>query len=184
VPGEELVDYSETLPASIPYSDYEDVSFRRLSAGERIAQSHASLHTFGSRFIPHADCQIHCVLPLMSDRFLLLGTDDGLSVLDLLPELHGGSTNPSRGGHLNLGDAKPRKLWIGESIHQLTLLEEAKTNYREDGLKGVVLALVGVDSGSGEERKRTVRMYNLSSLCSLIAFVVNQPVSIDDVLFA
>jgi len=118
----------------------------------------------------------------MSDRFLLLGTDDGLSVLDLLPGLHGGSTSPSGGGHLmNLGDAKPRKLWIGESIHQLTLLEEAKTSDREDGLKGVVLALVGVDSGSGEERKRTVRMYNLSSLCSLIAFVVNQPVSIDDV---
>lgn len=114
----------------------------------------------------------------MSERFLLLGTDNGLSVLDLLPGLHGGSTNPSGGEYLmNLGDAKPRTLWVGESIHQLALLEETRTSDRNDGLKGVVLALVGVDSGNSEERKRSVRMYNLSSLCSLISFVVNQPVS-------
>lgn len=119
----------------------------------------------------------------MSDRFLLLGTDNGLSVLDLLPELHGGSSNSSGRGHImSLDDAKPRKLWIGESIHQLTLLEETKTGGSEDGVKGVVLALVGVDFANGEGRKRTVRMYNLSSLCSLIAFVVNQPVSAAAVL--
>lgn len=114
----------------------------------------------------------------MSDRYLLLGTDDGLSVLDLLPGLHGGSTHPSGGGHLmSLGDAKPRKLWVGESIHQLALLEVAKSDNAQDGMRGVVLALVGVDSGNGEERKHTVRMYSLSSLCSLITFAVNQPVS-------
>lgn len=136
------------------------------------------MHDFGSRFIPHADSQIHAVLPLMSDRYLLLGTDDGLSVLDLLPGLHGGSSNLSSGGHvMSLGDAKPRKLWVGESIHQLALLEVAKSNNAQDGMRGVVLALVGVDSGNGEERRHTVRMYSLSSLCSLISFAVNQPVS-------
>lgn len=113
----------------------------------------------------------------MSDRYLLLGTDDGLSVLDLLPGLHGGASQTSGGGHpVGLGDAKPRKLWIGESIHQLALLEVAQTESRDaSNMKGVVLALVGVDTG--EERRRTVRMYSLSSLCSLISFAVNQPVS-------
>ncbi|KAF8314699.1 hypothetical protein DL93DRAFT_2198497 [Clavulina sp. PMI_390] len=179
--------YSETLPSSIPYTEYEDTPLKRLSVGERIPQSHVSIHHFGSRFIPHADCQIHAVLPVMADRYLLLGTDDGLAVLDLLPSLHGGATghNAGRGHLMNLGDAKPRKLWVGESIYQLSLLEVAKPNYDDDdddgrsttSMRGVILALVGVNSRGSEDQKRTVRMYSLSSICSLITFSVNQPES-------
>lgn len=182
-PVDERLNNSESLPASVPYS-FEDVPPKRLSAGERIGQTHASLHNFGSRFIPHSETIIHCVLPIMSDRYLLLGTDEGLSVLDLLPGLHGGVGGSSEtyqaGQHaLTLGDAKPRKLWVGESVHQLTLLEVNESGTQEDGagMKGTVLALVGTEPLPGEDRRKVVRMYSLGSLSSLVSFVVNQPVS-------
>jgi hypothetical protein len=115
----------------------------------------------------------------MDDRYLLLGTDDGLSVLDLLPGLHGGfvgSDDGHRTGQLSLGDAKARQVWVGESVHQLRVLETAPPGVHGDVEKGVVLAIVGSDLGNAEGRKRSVRMYNLASLCELVKFVVNSPV--------
>jgi hypothetical protein len=149
------------------------VQRRRISSGHRIACSSASLHNFGSRFIPHSTSRINALLPILSDRFLLLGTDDGLSVLDLLPGSHGGQENGS--GAWNLGDSKARVIWKGDAIYQLVLLEASPTD-TTGILQGVVLALVGYASGPSESRKKMVRMYKLSSLCSLVTFIVNQPV--------
>jgi hypothetical protein len=45
------------------------------------------------------------------------------------------------------------------------------------GLQGVVLALVGADDGETErEQFKSVRMYNLASLFSLVKYVLSQPV--------
>lgn len=148
---------------------------QRLSIGERIPRSHASIHNFGSRFIPHATSTIHTILPIMTEHLLLLGTDEGLSILDLLPGQRG-LAPPSIGS--SLADANARPIWRGEAVYQLALLE-ASLSSTNPNPQGVVLALVGSDphTPNPEGRNKTVRMYNLASLCSLIAYVLDHPVS-------
>lgn len=119
-------------------------------------------------------------MPLgLDDRFLLLGTQNGLAVLDVLPTLHGAqpAPNPAR----VLEEAKPRDVWTGEGVWQLELLE----THGMDGPnpQGTVLALVGADTNEavtdrkGAEPMRTIRMYNLASLTSLVKWSVTRKVS-------
>ena len=146
------------------------------------------LHNFGSRFLPHTTSQIRTVLPLMGDRYLLIGHDEGLSVLDMVP-----SGNPETSGP---ADAEVRAIWEGEgyvftmlsttghlinilrSVYQLELLEFQNTGDLTP--HGVVLALVGGDSDSIHSKDhdsfRTIRMYNLAGLTSLARWAAAQKV--------
>ena len=155
------------LPSTNPSSSH------RVSVGKRLGPSNASVHRFGSRFIPHSTYRINAILPILSDRFLLIGSDDGLSVLDTLPALHGG-TSVSNTGVLSLRDAKTRVIWTGDAVHQLALLEMTPSD-TTGIVQGVVLALVSSNL-PGEVHKKSVRMYSLASLCNLVTLMVNQPV--------
>ncbi|THH11481.1 hypothetical protein EW145_g628 [Phellinidium pouzarii] len=103
------------------------------TTGESLLPSHLQLHHFGSKFLPHTTWQINALLPLMGDRLLLIGHDNGLSVLDMFP-----SGDPRE---LGPADAQVRSLWEGEGVYQLELLEFQDTG--DVTPLGVVLALIG-----------------------------------------
>ncbi|KAM6496153.1 hypothetical protein JOM56_008859 [Amanita muscaria] len=130
----------------------------------KLSPSQLRICQFGSRFLPHATSQIRCLLPLMGDRYLLIGHDEGLSVLDMFPNEWGES-----GGLINKGpsEAVARQIWVGESVQQMTLLEEEHTG---DGTPtGVVLALVGPEPGESG----ALRMYNLAGLINLVKWAIS-----------
>ncbi|KAF7352238.1 hypothetical protein MVEN_01187200 [Mycena venus] len=128
--------------------------------------THLKMHHFGSRFLPHSTTPIRCLLPLQADRLLLIGHDEGLSVLDMYPQ----DWN-DRGGIDLKGpeDAAVRAIWEGESVFQMSILEL-------DNASGVVLMLVGPEPESplakDSECQRTIRMYTLASLISLAKWAV------------
>jgi hypothetical protein len=106
-----------------------------------------------------------------------MGTERGLSVLDVLPAFHGAPTsNPAR----ILEEAKPRDIWTGEGVWQMTLLESQDLGGSNP--QGTVLALVGAEASEttvdrkGTEPVRTIRMYNLASLTSLVKWSVTRKV--------
>ncbi|KAI5123406.1 hypothetical protein M0805_006112 [Coniferiporia weirii] len=138
------------------------------ATGESLLPSHLKLHHFGSRFLPHTAWPINALLPLMGDRLLLIGHDNGLSVLDMFP-----SGDPTTSGP---ADAQVRTIWEGEGVYQLQLLEFQDTG--DVTPTGVVLALVGteVESVNSKENddSRSVRMYSLSSLTSLARWATTQ----------
>ncbi|KAG8899026.1 hypothetical protein FRC00_002017 [Tulasnella sp. 408] len=147
-----------------------------LPQGEPCEPSRLYLHQFGSRFLPHANGRIHCMLPLLSDRFLLVGSTDGLSVVDVLPSLHPrkGEQAPALNHDLAtqpLADAVAVPIWTGEAVYQLDLLEDATSDMNPESPQGVVLALVGP---SDDECSKSIRMYNLASLASLVRWYCNQ----------
>ncbi|KAJ6515257.1 hypothetical protein C8R45DRAFT_1205543 [Mycena sanguinolenta] len=128
--------------------------------------THLKMHHFGSRFLPHTTTPIRCLLPLQADRLLLLGHDEGLSVLDMYPQ----DWNDSGGLDLKgPEEAVVRTIWEGECVFQMSILEL-------DNASGVVLMLVGPEPESplvkDSECQRTVRMYNLGSLLSLAKWAV------------
>jgi hypothetical protein len=138
-----------------------------------------SVAQFGSRFIPHSHSPISTLLPLgQDDRFLLLGTQRGLAVLDVLPSLHG--AQPVSDTARALEEAKPHDVWTGEGVWQLALLETKDMGGPNP--QGTVLALVGAEASEhavdrkGMEPVRTIRMYNLASLTSLIKWCVTRKV--------
>ncbi|KAB5596339.1 hypothetical protein CTheo_324 [Ceratobasidium theobromae] len=131
---------------------------------------------FGSRFIPHSNTPIVTVLPLgVDDRFILFGTAQGLAVLDVLPALHG--AQPSNAARV-LEEAKPRNIWAGEGVWQMSLLESQDLSGPNP--QGTVLVLVGAEANEsmvdrkGAEPVRTLRMYNLASLTSLVKWSVTR----------
>jgi hypothetical protein len=79
----------------------------------RLRPSHLKMNQFGSRFLPHSTTPIRCMLPLLAGRMLLLGTDEGLSVLDMYPQEW-----TDQGGIDLKGpeDAKARPIWVGERL--------------------------------------------------------------------
>ncbi|CAK5263149.1 unnamed protein product [Mycena citricolor] len=139
--------------------------------------THLKMNHFGSRFLPHSTAPIRCLLPLQADQLLLIGHDEGLSVLDMFPQ------DWTEDGHIQAKgpeDARVYPLWVGESVFQMSFLEQ-------DENSGVVLVLVGPESespGAREtEHQRVVRMYKLASLLSLAKYAVahkgSNPVSLD-----
>ena len=74
--------------------------------GEHIPSSHLRLFNFGSRFLPHTGSQIRCLLPVMGHRLLLIGHDEGLSVMNMVPDGEARSAE--------FADAQVRGIWEGE----------------------------------------------------------------------
>ncbi|KAI0082509.1 hypothetical protein K474DRAFT_1655296 [Panus rudis PR-1116 ss-1] len=140
------------------------------SMGETLAPTHLQIHQFGSRFLPHTTTPIRCLLPLLNDRMLLIGHDEGLSVMDMYPK------EWSEHGLLEKGpnDAQTRPIWIGEGVYQMNVLEAESTG--EGTPQGVVLALVGPNGESPKDHEsvRALRMYNLASLVSLARWAISQ----------
>ncbi|KAL0950093.1 hypothetical protein HGRIS_010094 [Hohenbuehelia grisea] len=140
---------------------------------QKLPPSHLRLNHFGSRFLPHSTAPIRCLLPLPSNRLLLIGHDEGLSVLEMFPHEWTQSGNVTVRGP---EEAQARLIWRGESVFQMTVLE--MDNSSDSTPQGVVLALVGPEAGSpsGKEQEgmRTLRMYNLASLTSLAKWAVSQ----------
>ncbi|KAG6861983.1 hypothetical protein C0995_009167 [Termitomyces sp. Mi166 len=120
---------------------------------EKLLPTHLRVNQFGSRFLPHTTSPIRCLLPLESDRFLLIGHDKGLSVLDTFPE------EWSEDGSLSVkgpDEAQARLIWTGESVIDMSLLEVENTG--EGTQQGVVLALVGPEPDAKEaDTIRTLR---------------------------
>ncbi|KAH8834522.1 hypothetical protein DL96DRAFT_1694545 [Flagelloscypha sp. PMI_526] len=134
-----------------------------------IRPTHLKINHFGSRFLPHCTSQIRCILPLLANRLILIGSDDGLSVLDMYPQ------DWTDGGHIAVkgpDEAQARVIWTGEVVYQLSILEQGD-DATGTSPTGVVLALVGPDATTpGPESIRTLRMYNLASLTSLAKWAV------------
>ncbi|KAJ7055076.1 hypothetical protein C8F01DRAFT_1160971 [Mycena amicta] len=150
---------SEPPPESPPLPPLPAVS-------RRLRPTHLKLNHFGSRFLPHSTAPIRCLLPLQAERLLLIGNDEGLSVLDLFPQ------DWTETGGIDLKgpeDARVYHVWQGESVFQMSILEL-------DNANGVVLMLVAPETetpvGKETEAHRTVRMYNLASLISLAKWAV------------
>lgn len=80
------------------------------SPSQRLGATHVKMHQFGSRFLPHTTSQIRCLLPLMSDRLLLIGHDEGLSVLDMYPQHDTDSGIVLKGPD----EAHAKPVWQGE----------------------------------------------------------------------
>jgi hypothetical protein len=121
-----LTDFPETPPPVPPkdrsrtasYGDlpetlsgqYSEETVQPSLVAARISPSHLRLNHFGSRFIPHATSPIRCMLPIPSESLLLLGTDTGLSVLNLFPaEWTDDGLSPK-----GPSDAYARVIWMGE----------------------------------------------------------------------
>ncbi|KAJ3487299.1 hypothetical protein NLJ89_g11728 [Agrocybe chaxingu] len=155
-------DDSDPLSAPLPF------------VSQTIEPSHLKINHFGSRFLPHTTSRIRCVLPLLGDRMLLVGHDEGLSVLDMFPQQW-----TEDGDVLTKGpdEAHCWPIWRGECVYQMAVLE-----VEENGTgtpQGVVLAIVGPSPDSptvGKEPEilRTPRMYNLGSLISLARWTIAQ----------
>lgn len=82
------------------------------SLGEQLSPSRLRVNQFGSRFLPHAESQIRCLLPLLNDRLLLIGHDEGLSVLDMFPQEWTEAGNIATKGP---DEASARLMWEGEA---------------------------------------------------------------------
>lgn len=80
-------------------------------ASHGILPTHLKMNQFGSRFLPHTTSQIRCVLPLVAERLLLIGHDEGLSVLDIFPQ------EWTENGEIAVkgpDEAQARVIWRGE----------------------------------------------------------------------
>jgi hypothetical protein len=121
---------------------------------ERLAQTGFAREDFGSRFIPHSNDRITCVLPLMAGTLILFGTTTGLKVL---------STN--RGTTI-------RNVWTGLPVWDIRVLritaEEGRTP------KGSALVLCGGaedPNNPGKPKSKggevEARVWKLGSLASL-----------------
>ncbi|KAG2349236.1 hypothetical protein BDR05DRAFT_410241 [Suillus weaverae] len=146
---------------------------------EHLSPTHLSIYHFGSRFLPHSTAPIRCILPLQHHRLLLIGTDVGLSVLNMFPAKWADETSPDGvTGLIQKGpaDAQARVMWTGEAVYQLSLLEYEDAG--ESAPQGVILALVGPEledspsSGAQQESPRCLRMYKLASLTSLARWAI------------
>ncbi|RDB20203.1 hypothetical protein Hypma_012918 [Hypsizygus marmoreus] len=140
---------------------------------QRLAPTHLKINQFGSRFLPHTTSPIRCLLPIASDKMLLIGHDEGLSVLDMFPQEW---TEDGRIVVKGPDEAHAYMMWQGESIIQMSLLEVESNG--EGTPQGVVLALVGPDPDTpglrDADSMRSLRMYNLASLTSLAKWAVAQ----------
>ncbi|KAH8096706.1 hypothetical protein BXZ70DRAFT_1032823, partial [Cristinia sonorae] len=167
-------DFSSNVQYSEPEAELESTPVNDTtpppSIGDPLYPSHLELHQFGSRFLPHTTSPIRCLLPLLGDRLILIGHDDGLSVMDLYPK----EWNDHGLARKGPGDAEARQIWVGEGVFQMNILESESTG--EGTPQGVVLALVGPESNCSKEQEavRSLRMYNLASLVSLAKYSVVQ----------
>ena len=78
---------------------------------ETLDPTHLLMSQFGSRFLPHTMSPIRCLLPLSSHRLLLIGHDEGLSVLNMFPEE---TTEEGEVVQKGPDEAQARLIWEGE----------------------------------------------------------------------
>ena len=124
-----------------------------------------SLWPIGSRFLPLALpheplCAVAMPPPpgedavvAAIDRFLLIGTADGLTLLDMTPD--GG-----RGPSVSLEQARCSPIWIGMSVFGLEIVPPSAAH-----AEGILIALV---SAGGDDR--VVRLWPLAAIRNLIAW--------------
>ena len=77
---------------------------------ESLDPSHLKLYNFGSRFLPHTTSPIRCLLPLNNHHLLLIGHDNGLSVLDMFP----GDWDEDDDTEKGPAEAEAKVIWEGE----------------------------------------------------------------------
>ncbi|KAM0756258.1 hypothetical protein T439DRAFT_345077 [Meredithblackwellia eburnea MCA 4105] len=126
----------------------------------------SNVHPVGSRFFRQVAEKPRCgiVLPVGKggcDRFILIGTDDGLYITDLLPSLGSAPLKTATSS----SDAVVVPLWKGLGVLQLQVhIEETSIpqQKRQDGPRGVVIALVTSPGCTPE-----LRMWSLTSLTNL-----------------
>ena len=99
---------SPVVPFTFPVEDEPDDPAP--SRGEVLSPSHLALHQFGSRFLPHTTAPIRCLLPILNDTLLLIGHDDGLSVLDMFPKEWTDRGLIEHGPN----EAQVHHIWVGE----------------------------------------------------------------------
>lgn len=87
------------------------------------------------------------------DRFLLIGTADGLHIADLVPALSSASL-----GDVTLEHAICKQIWTGLAVHELAFFDEPRPrdSRKSAGSSGII---VGVVSQANEER--SVRLWPL-----------------------
>ncbi|TFY78248.1 hypothetical protein EWM64_g5767 [Hericium alpestre] len=165
--------FNKPLPSPPIFPEEEPSEDAPPLIGQPLSPTHINLHQFGSRFLPHTNAPIRCLLPLLGDKLLLIGHDDGLSVLNMFPQEW-----TETGGLRNKGpaEAQAHTIWQGESVLQLSIVEVEDIG--EGTPQGVVLALVGSESEHSKEPDglRSLRMYNLASLISLAKWAISQKV--------
>lgn len=88
----------------------------RTTTRETLIPTHLQVHQFGSRFLPHTTSPIRCVLPLQRDRLLLIGTDKGLSVMNMYP-VEWANGEGDQVGIIQKGpsEAQALTIWTGEA---------------------------------------------------------------------
>ncbi len=91
---EELLEYDPSQPV----------------AGESLPPVHLGLHQLGSRFLPHTTSPIRALLPILGHRLLLIGHDDGLSVLNMFPQEWTDIGLQTKGPR----EAEAHAIWTGE----------------------------------------------------------------------
>ncbi|KIM46550.1 hypothetical protein M413DRAFT_24255 [Hebeloma cylindrosporum] len=169
-----LMQYFPQEPSSNSYASINQIDTP--SAGIQVPMTQLATdptwkHLLIRRFGPYTTSQIRCVLPVLGGRMLLIGHDDGLSVLDLFPLL---TADDVTNGPSDLEESECRALWRGETVFYMSIIEPA--NDHEGRTQGVVLVVAG-PSPSGVKAKsskqdRWVRLYNYSSLLSLAKWAI------------
>ena len=99
-------DGSATIPAG-PCSSVSSL----MPVSQWLEPTHLQVSQFGSRFLPPTMAPIRCLLPLISDRLLLIGHDDGLSVLNMFPH---DVTEEGEAVLKGPDEAQARHIWEGE----------------------------------------------------------------------
>ena len=118
---EQVPRHISSIQQEPPSYSIDDLDAPLPNSGEPLLPTRLMLHNFGSRFLPHTTSQIRTVLPLLGDRFLLIGHDEGLSVLDMIP-----SGNPETSGP---PDAEIHAIWEGEGYVFCALVHPLNLNY-------------------------------------------------------
>lgn len=147
-----------------------------------------SVHQIGSRFLPQFNSQPLCAVPLplnhpnlladgrRVERFLLVGTTDGLYVCDLVPAL----SHTIKTDSVSSTDCKIYKIWDGMGIYQLEIAVEEpnhkeKTSNATGAVSGILIALttqlsdLTLDTNT-DGLSKSVKMWPLQSMINLVKF--------------
>lgn len=147
-----------------------------------------SIHQIGSRFLPQFNSQPLCAIPLplnnpnvspangqKIERFLLVGTSDGLYVCDLVPAL----SQTIKTDSVSSSDAKIFKIWTGLAISQLEIAVEehlsTSFNIPSCPTSGIIIALTtqlddSATDGNVDGFTKSIKMWPLQSIINLVKF--------------
>lgn len=98
------------LPSPPLYPDEDDEPHPLV--GQPLAPTHLTFNEIGSRFLPHTTSPIRTLLPLLGDKLLLIGHDDGLSVLNMFPQEWSDTGLRTKGP----SEAEAHRIWDGEGF--------------------------------------------------------------------